>query len=112
MNTVRVPTGLPVYFVHTSNPSVPNHLAAPATAFALVHASSLLVVAGQWTLTVLAASGKCSHAGLGPGFAQRSQARRSAWPNRVYVVSCLSCHVITDGLFTSGSSPPRVATTQ
>jgi hypothetical protein len=24
----------------------------------------------------------------------------------------LSCHVITDGLFTSGSSPPRVATTQ
>ena len=50
--------------------------------------------------------------GLGPGFAQRSQARQLAWPNRVHFVSCASCHVVTDGLFTSGSSPPRVATTQ
>lgn len=54
----------------------------------------------------------CSFLGLDSGFAQRSQARRTTWLNRVYVASCLACHVVTDGLFTSGSSPPRVATTQ
>jgi len=49
MNAVLVRAGLPVYLVHTSNPSVPNHLAASATAFALVHALFLLVAADQWT---------------------------------------------------------------
>src|SRR2546430_14409408 len=112
MNTVLVPTGLPVYLVHTSNPSVPNHPAAPATAFALVHAFGLLVAACQRTLHSVEGRGSSSHRGHGAGFAQRSQARRSAWPNRVYDVSCSTWHAITDELFTSGSSPPRVATTQ
>ncbi len=78
MNTVLVQAGLPVYRVHTSNPSVPNHLAASATAFAFVHALSLLVTAGQWTGPPL--GGPRSHSFLGPGarFAQRSQARQSA----------------------------------
>jgi len=49
MNTVLVPAGLPAYLAHTSNPSVPNHPATPATAFALVHAFSLLVAARQRT---------------------------------------------------------------
>src|SRR5213592_1744440 len=112
MNTVLVPTGLPVFPLLTSPPSVPAHPAAPATAFALVHAFGLLVAAGQRTLLSVENRGNSSHGGLGAGFAQRSQARRSAWPNRVYVVSCSTCHAITDGLFTSGSFPPRVATTQ
>src|SRR6266851_3912876 len=110
MNTVLSQAGLPAYLVHASNPSVPNHPTAPATAFVLVHASFLLLAAGQRTLPVGAGRGNPSHQGLGRGFAQRSQARRSAWPNRVYCVSCLSCHCVTDGLFTSGSLPPRVTT--
>src|SRR5438132_11584212 len=112
MNTVLVPTGLPVYLVHTSNPSVPNPPAAPATAFALVHAFALLVAAGQRTLPSSESRGKISHGGHGAGFAQRSQARRSAWPNRVYDVSCSTCQAITDGLLTSGRPPPPVAPPQ
>jgi len=76
MNTVLVPLGLPVYFVPTSSPSVPNHSTAPTTAFALVHALSLLVATGQRTLP-LQGRGSNSHLGHGEGFAQRSQARRS-----------------------------------
>src|ERR1043165_1704169 len=106
MNTALVPTGLPAYLVHASNPSVPNHPAAPATAFALVHAFLPLVAACQRTLLSFQSRGSSSHRGHGAGFAQRSQARRSAWPNRVYDVSCSACHVVTDGLFTSGSFPP------
>src|SRR5439155_9400426 len=68
------------------------------TAFALVHALALLVAAGQWTLPSVESRGSNSHRGHGAGFAQRSQARRSAWPNRVYVVSCSTCHAITDGV--------------
>src|SRR5437868_4305510 len=98
MNTVLVPSGLPAYLVHTSNPSVPNHPAAPATAFVLVHAFGLLVAAAQRTLSSVEGRGMDSHGGHGAGFAQRSQARRSAWPNRVYDVSCSTCHSITDGL--------------
>jgi len=112
MNTVLVPLGLPVYLVHTSNPSVPNHPTAPTSAFALVHPLCLLGVAGQRTLSAKTGRGRCSHLGYGRGFAQRSQARRSVWPNRIYFVSCSTCHLITDGLFTSGCFPPRVATTQ
>src|SRR6266536_2313199 len=109
MNAVLVPSGLPAYRVHTSNPSVPTHPAAPTTSFALVHACSLFVAVGQRTESPCGDSRSRSFVGLGPGFAQRSQARRSAWLYRVYVASCLACHVVTDGLFTSGSSPPRVA---
>src|SRR3989441_10775278 len=112
MNTVLVPTGLPVVLVHASSPSGPNHPAAPATAFALVHAFALLVAAGQRTLPSNGSRGKSSPGGHGAGFAQRSQARRSARPNRAYDVACSTCHAITDGLFNSGSFPPRVATTQ
>jgi hypothetical protein len=79
MNTVWSTASLPVYLVHTSNPSVPNHPATPATAFCL------LVAAGQRTRPK--GRGKSSHGGHGAGFAQRSQARRSAWSNRVYDVS-------------------------
>jgi hypothetical protein len=50
MNTVLTPAVLPVYFVPTSNPSVPNHETAPTTAFALVHAFLLPVAACQPTL--------------------------------------------------------------
>ncbi len=89
MNTLLVPAGLPAYFVHTSNLSVPNHLATPATAFVLVHALSLLVAAGQGTEPPLGDSGALPLLGLGQGFAQHSQARRSARPNRVHFVSCL-----------------------
>ncbi len=109
MNAVLARAGLPAYLVHTSNPSVPNHLAASATAFVLVHALSLLVAADQWTEPPLDGPRSSSCTGRGMGFAQHSQARQSARPNRVYVVSL---HVVTDGLFTSGSSPPRVATAQ
>ena len=91
MNAFLVPAGLPVYCVHTSNPSIPNHFAAPATAFAFVHALSLLVAAGQWTKPPRGGLRSLSFQGLGQGFAQRSQARRSARPNRVHVVSCLPC---------------------
>src|ERR1051326_8882446 len=42
-----------------------------------------------------------SFLGLGTGFAQRSQARRTVWPNRVYVVSFL---YVT--LLRTGCSPP------
>ena len=111
MNTVLTPTGLPVYFVPTSNPSVPNHLATPATAFVLVHAFLLSVTAGQGTLPSDEGRGNLSHVGYAKGFAQQAQARRLTRPNRVYVVSCID-HFVTDGLFTSGSSQPRVATTQ
>ena len=44
-------------------------------------------------------------------FAQRSQARPTVWPNRVHV-AYLRCGFVTDWQFTSGSPPPRVATTQ
>src|SRR5947207_13876173 len=90
MNTVLVPTGLPVYLVHTSNPSVPNHPAAPATAFALVHALALLVAAGQWTLPSVESRGSNSHRGHGAGFAQRSQARRSRSEERRVGKECRS----------------------
>ena len=50
MNTVLTPAVLPVYFDPTSNPSVPNHEAAPTTAFVLVHAWFLPVAACQPTL--------------------------------------------------------------
>jgi hypothetical protein len=86
MNAVLAPAGLPVYLVHTSNPSVPNHPTAPATAFALVHAFSLLVAAGQRTWPPRGGPRNYSFQGLDRGFAQRSQSRRTAWPNRVYVV--------------------------
>jgi hypothetical protein len=76
MNAVLVPVGLPVYLVHTSNPSVPNHPTTPTTAFAFVQFSCLLVAAGQRTLPVDAGRGMQSHKGHGTGFAQRSQARR------------------------------------
>src|SRR5437879_4216407 len=105
MNTVLSLRGLPASLVHTSNPSVPNHSAAPATSFALVHSWSLFVAAYRLTEPLWDGPRLVASVGLGAGFAQRSQARRSAQPNRVYFVSCLSCHVITDGLFTSGSSP-------
>ena len=97
MNALLVPAGLPAYCVHASNPSVPNHLATTATAFVLVHAFSLLVTADQWTEPPLGGSRSSSFQGLGLGFAQQSQARRSARPNRVHFVSCLARHVVTDG---------------
>src|SRR5207244_12597877 len=103
---------LPAYRAHTSTPSLPNPPTAPTTTFSLVHALCLFVVAGHWTESLGRDSRIVSSPGHGVGFAQRSQARRSAWLYRVYVASCLACHVVTDGLFTSGSSPPRVATTQ
>src|SRR5207245_11636772 len=110
MNTVLSPTSLPAYLDHASNPSVSNHPAAPARAFVFVHALFLLRAAGQRTLPVVSSRGNLSHQGLGRGFAQRSQARRSAWPNRVDVASWLSCNCVPDGLFIFGSFPPSVAT--
>ena len=50
--------------------------------------------------------------GYGTDFAQRSQARPTVWPNRVHGVSCIHGIYVTDWQFTSGSPPPRVATTQ
>jgi len=101
MNTVLVWAGLPAYLVHTSNPSVPNHFAASATAFAFVHACFLLVAAGHWTGPPSGGPREFPFRGLGMGFAQRSQARQSARPNRVYFVSC-SSHVT---LLRTGCSP-------
>jgi hypothetical protein len=112
MNTVLTPAGLPAYLAHMSNPSVPNHPTAPAPAFGSIHFLSLLGTASRWTLSLSRGTGKFSPMGHGLGFASNTQARRSAWPNRIYVVSGSSCHVVTDGLFTSGSSLPRVATMQ
>src|SRR5258706_3904406 len=112
MNAVLVPSGLPAYRVHSSNPSVPTHPAAPTTTFSLVHAFVLFVAAGQWTGSPCGDPRIRSFVGLGPGFAQRSQARRSAWLYRVFVASCLTCHVVSGGVFTSRSSPPRVSPTQ
>ena len=103
--SLLISSTLPTLLSPTTPPS-------PTTSFALVHALGLFVVAGHWTESVVPDSRMGSSTGHGPGFAQRSQARRSTWLNRVYVASCLACHVVTDGLFTSGSSPPRVATTQ
>jgi hypothetical protein len=77
MNTVLTPTDLPVYFVPTSNPSVPNHDAASTTAFALVHALLLTVTARQPTLGRILAQRDCSHLGLGGGFAPPSQSRQA-----------------------------------
>src|SRR5207244_5641320 len=108
MNTLLVRAGLPVYCAHTSNPSVPNHLAASAQAFVLVHSLSLLGTASQGTEPPSGGPRTLSCAGHGTGFAQRSQARQSARPNRVHYVSCHARHVVTDGLFTSGSSLPHV----
>ena len=56
--------------------------------------------------------GRSSHLGLGLDFAQPWQARRSAWPNQVHIASLSHFRFVTDRWFTSGSSPPRVATTQ
>ena len=70
MNTVLARAGLPAYFVHTSYPSVPNHLAASATAFVLVHPLSLHVAAGQWTGPPLGGPRNPSRTGPGAGFAQ------------------------------------------
>src|SRR6266536_2875011 len=104
MNTVLSPAGLPAYLGHASNPSVSNHPAAPARAFVFVHALFLLRAAGQRTMRVVASRGNVSQLGLGRGFAQRSQARRSAWPNRVYVASCLH-----DTALRTGCSPPAAS---
>ena len=54
-------------------------------------------------------SGKAGSTGA--DFAQHSQARPLVWPYRVYVVHSFM-NGVTDWQFTSGSSPPRVATTQ
>jgi|GEM_PF-3191487 len=45
-------------------------------------------------------------------FTPQAQARRSALLNRVDDRSRPTCHVVTDGSFTFGRSPPRGATTQ
>jgi hypothetical protein len=104
-------------------PFRPQPLAAPAPAFAPVHTSCLLVAASQKTLP--AGRGTTSPQGSWPGlgsprktrfawvtFTPQAQARRSALLNRVDDRSRPTCHVVTDGSFTSGHSPPRVATTQ
>jgi hypothetical protein len=77
MNSVLTPVGLPAYLLHTSNPSVPNHSSAAATAFSFVHASFLLVTAGHWTLPLSRHRRISPFQGLDQGFAQRSQARQS-----------------------------------
>jgi hypothetical protein len=41
------------------------------------------------TLWPEAHRGRFSRVGSEPGFAQRSQARQSVWPNRIHVLSCL-----------------------
>ena len=111
MNTALSPAGLPAYFAHTSGHSVSNHPPVRPR-LSVVHCFSQH--ADLVPLADLASGrGPSRSGGLGYGtdFAQRSQARPTVWPNRVHVVSSLDSFV-TDWQFTSGSSPPRVATTQ
>ena len=72
MNTVLSPAGLPAYLAHMSNPSVPNHPAAPAPAFDSIHVFSLLGTASQRTLPLSSGTGIFSPLGHGLGFALHS----------------------------------------
>ena len=103
-----VPVGLPACNVTTSNPSVPNHPATPILPFGLVHRS---LCSGWQTLLPcrFVPTEGCLPHGLG------SRLRTALAGSPVGVAESDSrcvVHVVTDGLFTSGSSPPRVATTQ
>jgi len=110
MNTGLNPDGSPYLLRPHVQPFCPQPPHRPSHDICIRSRFLLLVAASQRTLRPLGRRGSISHGGHGTGFAQSLQARRSVWPNRVHDVSC--DHFVTDGLFTSGSSPPRVATTQ
>ena len=104
LNSVLVPMGLPVYLVHTSNPSVPNHPIVPTTAFVLVHSLFLLVVASQGTLSARQTEG------IAPTWvmarASLSARRLAGRCGRIGFTLCHGFHVTS---LRTGCSPPAAS---
>src|SRR5213593_3285362 len=101
MNSVLVPAGLPVYLVHTSNPSVPSHPAPQPR-----HLLSFRLLLCSWPQS------------RGPGFGTKTEGLSLIWvmerashsarrlAGRLGRIGFTLCHVCHATLLRTGCSPP------